>query len=304
MLRNGSIALLAALLVSGCKGGADMSKGGLELVYEAAASGSDDARASALADSARKVASARLLSLKIPAVVRVDGRKLRVGLPAGDGANRAAEAKKVLGVAGTFELREVQDAQFLKEQGKDLDDETPVRITRESWTDISGAPRGCFMVDAPDEAAGRRQFPKEKLPSGTELMLQQGAGAPGERVILVAVGAPLVANDAVQSARAIKDPVATPSTALKLTVDGAKRLEEITGRIKGKKLAQVLDGVILSAPVVQTAIDGGTIDLPQPDVGDRRERERNAELLAAVFNSGPMPAPLRLEEERQVARSR
>ncbi|MBI5548229.1 MAG: hypothetical protein HY901_30485 [Deltaproteobacteria bacterium] len=302
MLRNGAMALVATLTLLSCKGGgADMSKGGLELVYEAAPAGTDDGRAAALADSARKIVLARLAAAKIPAVVRLDGRKLRVGLPAGEGMSRAEDAKKVLGMVGAFEVREVQDAQFLKELGAGLDEEGPVKVSRDTWSDVNGAPRGCFMVDAADEANARKVFPKDKLPSGVDLLQQQGV--PGERLVFIAVSAPVLNNESILSVKAIKDPMGTPVTNLKLTPDGAKKLEEATHRIKGKKLALVLDSVILSTPVVMTAMDQGELPLPQADVGDRKARERAADLLAAALGSGALPAALTLVEERHVAKS-
>ncbi len=122
--------------------------------------------------------------------------------------------------------------------------------------------------------------------------------------MFLATGGPVLANEAVQSARAVKDPIATPATYLKLTPDGARKLREVTERIKGKKLAIVLDGKVISAPIVMQPIESGELPLPQPDLGDRKERERAADVLAAALDAGPLPGPMKLQEERQVARSR
>jgi len=298
-----TIALLSlAAAAGGCKSGrADMSRGGLELVYELAPAGADDARASALAESARKVVVARLAAVQLPAVVRVDGRQLRVGRPAGEPASRAKEAKELLGVVGRLELREVQDAAFLKELGKDLpdDDEGPVLVTRENWEDANGKPRGCFYVDAVDEASAFKAFPKDKMPTGVQLVQQRGSGAAGERLLYLAVGAPEITNDLVLSSRPRRDPMATPTTLVKLTPEGLKKLEQLTERIKGKKLAIVLDGKITSAPVIMAPLTG-ELQIPQMDVGDRNEREKAAALLAAAINAGPLPEGTTLVEERQV----
>ncbi|HEY3451552.1 MAG TPA: hypothetical protein VGK67_34660 [Myxococcales bacterium] len=304
MLRNVSTAILAALALAACTpgGSVDMSKGGLELVYEVAAAGVDDTRAAALADGARKVAQARLAAAKIPASLKVDGRKLRVGLPSGEAATKVEEAKKLLGVGGNLELREVQDAQFLKELGATLPEDGPVKVDQDKWDDANEKKKGCYIVYAPTEADGRKAFPKEKLPSGTDLMMQQGA--PGERVVLYAVGAPFVTNEAIATAKYVKDPVATPATYLKLTPEGAKKLEEVTTKINGKKFAIVMDGVIVTTPVVMGPMAGGELPLPQPDVGDRLAREKAAQLMAIAMNAGAFASPLTLVEERQVAKSR
>ena len=225
-----------------------------------------------------------------------------MGLPGGEGQRQAEQAKKLLAVTGTVEVREVQDAQFLKEQGATLPEEGPVKVEQDKWQDANERPKGCFIVEASTEAEGRTAFPKEKLPSGVELMLQQGA--PGERVVLYAVGAPILTTEAVASAQAIKDPMATPATYLKLTPEGAKKLEDTTAKMMGKKIALVLDGVVVSTPVVMGAMAGGEIPLPQPDVGDRVAREKAAQLLAVALNAGAFAGPLTLVEERQVAKSR
>lgn len=303
MLRNGSLAVvLAAALCSCSKGSVDMSKGGLELVYEVATSGTDDARAAALAESARKVAQKRLDAAKIPALAKVDGRKLRVGLPTGEGASKADEAKKLLAAGGNVELREVLDAQFLKELGKDLPEDGPVHVDQDKWEDANEKKKGCFILYTSTEAEARKAFPKEKLPSGAELMVQQGA--PGERMVLYAVGAPFITSDGIATAKYVKDPIATPATYLKLTPEAAKKLEEVTGRINGKKFAIVMDGSIYSTPVVMGVMAGGELPLPQPDVGDRPSREKAAQLLAVALNAGAFASPLTLVEERQVAKSR
>lgn len=300
-MRKMALAVVLAA-VGGCKSGPDMTRGGLELVYESAPSATDDARATAIAEAARKIATVRLSTLKIPSVARVDGRKLRVGLPAGEAAARVADAKAVLALVGMLELREVLDAQFLKELGKGLGEEGPVKVTREAWNDMNGAPRGCFLVEAVDEASARSAFAQDRFPAGAELMAQ--ASAPGERLVLLAVGAPALTHEAILSARAIKDPVSTPATNLKLGPEGTRKLAELTTRIKGKKLAIVLDGKVTSAPVMLQPIENGELPLPQPDVGDRKSRERAADILAAALSSGPLPNAMRLDEERQVAKAR
>jgi preprotein translocase subunit SecD len=211
------------------------------------------------------------------------------------------DAKALLGVVGVLELREVQDATFLKDLGKDLDEEGPIKVTRDNWEDQNGKPRGCFMVDSVDEANVRKIFPKDKLPTGVELVPQQGGGTAGEHLLFMALGAPVITNDVIQSARPLKDPMSTPTTLIKLTAEGAKKLEEVTERIKGKKLAIVLDGKITSTPVVMGVLSGGDVQIPQPDVGDRQEREKNASLLAAAIDAGALPGPMTLSEERPVS---
>ncbi len=75
---------------------------------------------------------------------------------------------------------------------------------------------------------------------------------------------------------------------------GAKIFEEVTGSNIGKRLAIVLDGVIYSAPVIQTKIAGGRAQI----TGNFTYQE--AKDLADVLNAGALPVPLKVVENRTV----
>lgn len=78
---------------------------------------------------------------------------------------------------------------------------------------------------------------------------------------------------------------------LRLTAAGAKTFEEVTGRLAGRtspnnQFAMVLDGAVLSAPAVNTAIPGGTA------VISGNFTRASAGLLAAQIGGGSLPAPM------------
>lgn len=80
--------------------------------------------------------------------------------------------------------------------------------------------------------------------------------------------------------------------------EGAAKFSQVTGRNVGKRLAIVLDGVVRSAPRIQERIPNGR---GQITMNDRRGDK--AKDLSIVLNSGALPAPLEVVEERSIGAS-
>jgi hypothetical protein len=150
------------------------------------------------------VAQARLNAAKIPAAAKVDGRKLRVGCPPARAPPGWRRPRSCWPSAGRVELREVQDAQFLKELGAALPEDGPVKVDQDTWEDANERKKGCFVVYASTADEGRKAFPKEKLPSGVELMMQRAS--PAERVVLYAVGAPFLTGEGIAAPSTSRTP--------------------------------------------------------------------------------------------------
>jgi preprotein translocase subunit SecD/SecD/SecF fusion protein len=85
-------------------------------------------------------------------------------------------------------------------------------------------------------------------------------------------------------------------TIVTFTLDrvGAKRFAKATTSGIGKRLAIVLDGKIISAPVVRDAIIGGAGQISGGFTF------QSATDLALLLRSGALPAPLNIIEERTV----
>ena len=88
----------------------------------------------------------------------------------------------------------------------------------------------------------------------------------------------------------------TNQTVVSFTLDrvGAKRFGKATTSGIGKRLAIVLDGKIISAPVIQDAIVGGS------GIITGNFTFQSATDLALLLRSGALPAPLNIIEERTV----
>lgn len=89
----------------------------------------------------------------------------------------------------------------------------------------------------------------------------------------------------------------TPQVALAFTTEGSKLFEEITGRNIGKPVGIFLDYFPISAPIVQQKImDGNAVISGSFGVEEAKQ-------LAVSINSGALPLPIQLIEQRNIGPS-
>ncbi|MDO8488470.1 MAG: protein translocase subunit SecD [bacterium] len=84
---------------------------------------------------------------------------------------------------------------------------------------------------------------------------------------------------------------------IEFTPDGAKKFGEITARNLGRPLAISLDGQIVSAPTVQTAITDGRAVITGNFSVDEAKR------LSIALNAGALPLPIKVVEQRNIGAS-
>ncbi len=85
-----------------------------------------------------------------------------------------------------------------------------------------------------------------------------------------------------------------PQIVLQFDAEGTRLFSEITARNLQKRVAIFLDGQILSAPTVQSAItDGRAVITGQFNVAEAKE-------LVTRLNSGALPVPIKLIEQQNV----
>lgn len=89
----------------------------------------------------------------------------------------------------------------------------------------------------------------------------------------------------------------SPNIAFQFNPEGAAQFAEITSRNVNRKLGIILDGVVQSAPVIRSAITGGS------GVIEGRFTLDEAKDLSVVLNAGALPAEVRIIEERAVGPS-
>src|SRR5207253_9188940 len=85
-----------------------------------------------------------------------------------------------------------------------------------------------------------------------------------------------------------------PVVSFRFNGQGARRFGDISSQNIGRRFAIVLDKKVISAPVIQSAITGGSGQI----TGNFTEQSAND--LAILLRAGALPAPLKVEEQRTV----
>lgn len=92
-----------------------------------------------------------------------------------------------------------------------------------------------------------------------------------------------------------------PEVAFQINAAAVKNFEQFTGSFVGHYMAIVLDGVVKSKPVLQSAIsDSGRITLGS---GSYEEMMTEAQDLSIVLRAGALPATIEVQEERVIGPS-
>ena len=128
---------------------------------------------------------------------------------------------------------------------------------------------------------------KGEVPAGYELTTYNNAN------LLVVKESSLTGSDLADSFVGF-DSMGLPSVKLQFTAEGARKFAKTTESNVGKRLSIILDGKVMSAPQIREAIASGQAEI----TGDFSMDE--AKLLTSVLNSGALPIPLSVEEERSV----
>ncbi|MDK2871177.1 MAG: preprotein translocase subunit SecD [bacterium] len=95
-------------------------------------------------------------------------------------------------------------------------------------------------------------------------------------------------------ARTSFDRFGAPAVSLEFNSEGAKIFEEATRKNIGHQLAIVLDGNVISAPVVQEAIPGGKAQITGRFTLDEAQR------LAILLRAGALPVKVEIVENRSI----
>lgn len=141
------------------------------------------------------------------------------------------------------------------------------------------------MENSVEEAMAGRVPPDAQLlydEGGTPYLVKRRILVSGENLTRASVGSD-------QSGR--------PAIDFRFDGQGARRFGEATAANIGKPFAIILDGRVISAPTIQGAITGGTGQITGSFT------IATAVELVNLLNGGALPAPLNVEERRQVSAS-
>jgi len=109
---------------------------------------------------------------------------------------------------------------------------------------------------------------------------------------------PELTGGVIIDAKSNIDPTTSaPIVTMQMNSEGAREWARITGSNIGKRCAIVLDGVVYSAPVIQSKIPSGNSQISGiPNLDE-------AKLLEIVLKAGALPAPVDIIEQRSVGPS-
>lgn len=128
-----------------------------------------------------------------------------------------------------------------------------------------------------------------------------GAVPPGSELLTDDQGVPylvkrriLVSGENLTKAEVTTDQNGQTAIGFRFDGSGARRFGEATAANIGKPFAIVLDGKVISAPTIRSAITGGT------GVIEGSFTIAQASEMVNLLNGGALPAPLKVEERRTV----
>ncbi|MAF93009.1 MAG: protein translocase subunit SecD [Bdellovibrionota bacterium] len=143
----------------------------------------------------------------------------------------------------------------------------------------------------------------EKLPKNTKLVFGKLDNAAtlkaGKIPYLVSDDASLNGDD-LKNASVAYDEFGSPEVNLSFNPVGAKKFADITGANVNRQLAVILDGVVYSAPNIQTRIGGGNARITLGRGADYQKTLDEAKVLSMALRAGALPAQLEQLEERTV----
>jgi len=142
-----------------------------------------------------------------------------------------------------------------------------------------------------DESVPLQEAAQGRIPPGSELLPATDGYSP---VYLVKKRAEVTGEMLVDAQARFDQQTGRPVVTFRFNGQGARRFGDISSQNIGHRFAIVLDKKIISAPVIQSAITGGSGQI----TGNFTEESANE--LAILLRAGALPAPLKVEEQRTV----
>jgi preprotein translocase subunit SecD len=164
---------------------------------------------------------------------------------------------------------------------------------------------GTFLIALTDEETAQRfmDLPEFRTALPRDVSLQWGSdlvgrGAQSYRRLFVLEEQAFMTGDNLENAVANRDPQYNQAIVnFELNRRGGRRFAEFTSQHVNDYLAIVLDGEVMSAPIIRDRIGAqGQIEMPGSPLEEARD-------LALVLRAGALTAPLAIMEERTVGPS-
>ncbi len=243
-------------------------------------------------------------------VSEVDVRRLgtdsiQISLP---GQSDPEQAKELVGTTAQLEFRLVEPSGTVF---KDLYEKEPppanagITLVSDVKNGDGNEPPPPFLESTDQETL--MKYVKGKSPEGKQI-LAHCVEAENKKCIkfytfLVDKNVPLT-GETLTNAEARQNTTDNQvEVGFQFNAQGAKDLEELTGKNSGRRMAIVLDDNVVMAPNINEKITGGNGRITLGRRGQVQERLREAQMLALNLKAGALPAPVTPGEIRQVGAS-
>jgi preprotein translocase subunit SecD len=134
-----------------------------------------------------------------------------------------------------------------------------------------------------------------RVPPGSQLLQSDERDQRGQQQMYLVRKRVMVSGDTlIDSQPSFDSRTSEPIVNFRFNSAGAKRFGDVTSHNVGKPFAIVLDGKVISAPVIREPILGGSGQI------SGRFTVQDAKDLALLLRAGALPAPLTILEERTV----
>lgn len=239
-----------------------------------------------------------------PKIERSGDDKIQIQLP---GYDDPEEAKSLIGRTAQLEfVMTDDDTEFLTEL-TDL----PVGVTlqRSSFQrPDQGLGKDIYLLFPQKLKATMDKYVKGKMPSATQLMYgdagKDADGNPQLRTYTLKTQIEITGEDLVDARVQQGNGIDVQTgVGIDFSPAGGKLFGELTGKNIGNRMAIVLEEIVNSAPVIQTAITGGSAQITMGRGRSGIESLREAQDLALVLKSGALPAPVQFRQETSVGPS-
>ncbi|MDR1979452.1 MAG: protein translocase subunit SecD [Synergistaceae bacterium] len=202
------------------------------------------------------------------------------------GVQDPAAALELIGKTALLEFREVLDVSESAPpapERQNYDNDEQFSRAQERWNAAAEAARN----------AGVRFEERAKTIEGAVVSRNEDE----KDVRFYLLGPTAVAGKDLKDAAVNYDNLNRIGVSISFNDEGAAAFEESTGRLVGKQLAIVLDGVTISAPVVQSRISGGNAQITGNFSVDEATR------LKIMLKAGALPIEVEIAENRSVGPS-
>lgn len=229
-----------------------------------------------------------------PQISRRADKNIMVQLP---GFRSPERAKELLGKTAQLQFKMAnEDFTGLEDLTKDL----PETITYER----RGNHNAISFISEDRDAL--RKLLDGKIPDGSEILFEEEPIAGGKKMQykthLLFAATELSGEDVLEADVSVDANSfdRQPVVSLKFTGIGGKRFADITGANVKKRMAIILDDIVVSDPTINQRISGGSAQITLGSEGGYQKKMEEAQQLALILKSGALPAPITILEERQV----